>query len=132
MCEFALIVATLGVTLGALPATMLHVAAGVVLVTMAVNPVMQRGAEAAIRLFDRLLPESWVYRLRLLLAKVITSFGLAGVAALTLLLSSAVLPRWPVVAVCAAFLVFLMWRGWYALGRFYTEWQLQLRSLDVE
>jgi CPA2 family monovalent cation:H+ antiporter-2 len=243
VCEFALIVAALGVSLKALPSSMLHVAAGVVLVTMLLNPLLQHGAERAIVLLNRIVPLPWVerirqytgwlgwvrskrfdtavgravrrsfwviflnllliasllglarflsrwpmlfdwvpawaggpdtifwlgamllslpmyvtvirkmhalalvaaeisvpvhsgapwlYRLRLLMANVITSLGLVVIAALTLLLSSALLPRWPVVAVCAALMTFLMWRGWYALGRFYTEWQFQLRSLETE
>lgn len=243
VCEFALIVASLGVTLNALPPEMLHVAAGVVLTTMACNSLLQRGAEWAIRRLDRALPESWLerlrqysgwlewlggsrfdtavlravrrsfwvivlnllliasvfalahflsrwpflfdwvpawaggpaavfwlgamvvslpmyvtvirkmhalsmvaaelcipvpsgapwlFRLRMLLANVITSLGLAAVAMLTFLLSSALLPRWPVVAVCAVLLAFLMWRGWYALGRFYNEWQRQIRNLGTE
>ncbi len=243
VCEFALIVATLGVSLGALPPSMLHVSAGVVLVTMTLNPLLQRATESAIRELGRLFPVSWVervrqytgwlewlgskrfdtalgravrrsfwvivlnllliasvfglarflsrwpilfdwvpswaggpdavfwlgamlmsmplyvtvirkthalammaaelcvpahsgapwvYRLRMLMANVITSLGLAAVAALTFLLSSALLPRWSVVVAGALLVAFLMWRGWYALGRFYTEWQIQLRSLENE
>lgn len=243
VCEFTLIVAALGVSLKALPPSMLQVAAGVVLVTMVLNPLMQKGAERAIVLFDRILPVSWVervrqytgwlewmghrrfdtavgrivrrsflvmlmnlllvaavmgmarylfrwsawfdwvpawaggpevvfwlggmvvslpmyvtiirkmhalammaaelcipvlpdapwiYRLRQLLTNVITSLGAAAVGMITFLLGSALLPRWPVVVVCALLLSAVMWRGWYALGRFYTEWQLQLRQLDEE
>ncbi len=74
----------------------------------------------------------WIYRLRQLLANVITSLAMAAVGGVTFLLGSALMPRWPVVVVCALLLTGVMWRGWYALGRFYTEWQLQLRQLDEE
>ena len=74
----------------------------------------------------------WVYSLRQAIANGITSLSVAGLGVLVFLLSSALWPSWPVVAVSVLLLAAVMWRGWYALGRLYGEWQQILRSEDEE
>jgi len=74
----------------------------------------------------------WVYSLRQAIANVITSLSVAGLGVIVFLLSSALWPSWPVVAVSVLLLAAVMWRGWYALGRLYGEWQQILRSEEEE
>ncbi len=70
----------------------------------------------------------WGFRLRQTLANVITSLSVAGLGMIVFLLSSALLPGWPVVTVSVLILAVVMWRGWYSLGRLYGEWQRILHS----